>query len=285
MVTDNSGSSNSTSQTVTVNRQTFAPVPRFNITNVNLLTVSVDASDTTDDTGVRSYTWNWGNGASSTGSTATYTYPASGTYTITLTVIDIDDSSNSTQRSVSVSSFVKQSPVCGISSCTVSFLQVNCTSNSTDDVGITNYVWNWGNGLSVSGANRQVVSHNYSTANTFNIILTVSDGAGLTSTCSRTVTTRNPIIGSNNPPISRFGFWSDNLNINFWFGGWDTDGWIVSYFWDFGDGSNSTVIGPSRRYAAPGSYTVTLTVTDNRGATGSSSQIINVINPPRNFHV
>ena len=46
------------------------------------------------------------------------------------------------------------------------------------------------------------------------------------------------------------------------------DGTIVSWAWTFGDGGTSTAQNPSHTYAAPGVYTVHLTVTDNTGATG-----------------
>jgi len=49
--------------------------------------------------------------------------------------------------------------------------------------------------------------------------------------------------------------------------GSDPDGTIVSYSWTFGDGGSSTSQNPSHTYAADGSYTVTLTVTDSDGQT------------------
>ncbi|MFQ6116983.1 MAG: PKD domain-containing protein [Candidatus Bipolaricaulia bacterium] len=47
----------------------------------------------------------------------------------------------------------------------------------------------------------------------------------------------------------------------------DEDGEIVKFFWDFGDGAISEEESPSHTYSAPGEYVVTLTVTDDRGAT------------------
>ena len=49
-------------------------------------------------------------------------------------------------------------------------------------------------------------------------------------------------------------------------GSFDNDGTIVSYYWDFGDGNSSTLANPSNVYASSGSYTVSLTVTDDDGA-------------------
>src|SRR5690606_17063165 len=49
----------------------------------------------------------------------------------------------------------------------------------------------------------------------------------------------------------------------------DSDGTIASWAWNFGDGTTSTQQNPSHTYVAGGSYNVTLTVTDNGGATNS----------------
>ncbi|OFX88059.1 MAG: hypothetical protein A2W99_11090 [Bacteroidetes bacterium GWF2_33_16] len=49
----------------------------------------------------------------------------------------------------------------------------------------------------------------------------------------------------------------------------DSDGSIVSYLWNFGDGSTSTTANSTHTYTTAGTYTVTLTVTDNLGATGT----------------
>ncbi len=51
----------------------------------------------------------------------------------------------------------------------------------------------------------------------------------------------------------------------------DIDGTIVSYMWDFGDGNTGTGIAPSHTYGAAGLYTVSLTVTDDGGATDTAT--------------
>lgn len=54
----------------------------------------------------------------------------------------------------------------------------------------------------------------------------------------------------------------------------------VAYAWDFGDGSSGSGVTASHTYAVNGDYTVTLTVTDNGGATSSTSQNVSVANNP-----
>ncbi|MDM7859247.1 endonuclease [Alteromonas sp. ASW11-36] len=59
----------------------------------------------------------------------------------------------------------------------------------------------------------------------------------------------------------------------------DSDGAIVSYAWTFGDGSIASVMAPSHSYATSGSYTVTLTVTDDQGASDTASADVIVVAP------
>lgn len=55
---------------------------------------------------------------------------------------------------------------------------------------------------------------------------------------------------------------------------------ITHWAWDFGDGSSDTGQNPSHTYADYGDYSVTLTVTDTNGATGSKTKTVHVVAPP-----
>lgn len=59
----------------------------------------------------------------------------------------------------------------------------------------------------------------------------------------------------------------------------DTDGTITSYFWSFGDGSSASGAHTTHTYGTDGSYTLTLTVTDDRGAQGSAGATVTVTPP------
>ena len=84
----------------------------------------------------------------------------------------------------------------------------------------------------------------------------------------------------NAPPTASFTRSCTNLSCSFnASGSGDTDGNIVSYAWNFGDGSNGSGVNPNKTYATEGSKTVTLTVTDDDGATGTTSQTFTVTNP------
>lgn len=65
-----------------------------------------------------------------------------------------------------------------------------------------------------------------------------------------------------------FGYWSTDYEVTFdGSGSYDTDGYIVDYTWDFGDGTTGTGVNPTHIYTDSGTYTATLTVTDNDGLT------------------
>lgn len=57
----------------------------------------------------------------------------------------------------------------------------------------------------------------------------------------------------------------------------DTDGTIIGYSWTFGDGGNGAGVSTTHTYTVPGTYTVTLVVTDNLGATGTATASITVV--------
>ncbi len=65
-------------------------------------------------------------------------------------------------------------------------------------------------------------------------------------------------------------------NVNFDGSGSDDDGYIVSYSWDFGDGSSSSEVNPSHRFTKKGAYLVVLTVTDDGGLTATDEVPITV---------
>jgi PKD repeat protein len=89
---------------------------------------------------------------------------------------------------------------------------------------------------------------------------------------------------SNVPPIANFTYFpldpttADTIQFNDT--SVDLDGTIISWSWDFGDGSSSSLQNTSHKYADDGVYTVTLNVTDDDGAFGTKSLSISVSNVP-----
>jgi subtilisin family serine protease len=83
----------------------------------------------------------------------------------------------------------------------------------------------------------------------------------------------------NQPPVASFTYSCSGLTCNFTDTSTDADGTIVSREWNFGDHGMSTATNPSHTYGADGSYDVSLTVTDNDGASNSTTQSVTVSAP------
>lgn len=80
----------------------------------------------------------------------------------------------------------------------------------------------------------------------------------------------------NGPPLPDFDFTADRRTAWFVDDSVDHDGAIVSRKWDFGDGTTSTAIHPRKTWAADGTYVVTLTATDDKGASLSKAREVHV---------
>ena len=88
----------------------------------------------------------------------------------------------------------------------------------------------------------------------------------------------NPPV--NTPPVANFTSSVNGLTVSFTDSSTDADGSIASRSWNFGDGTSSTATNPSKTYTAAGTYTVTLTVTDNAGATHAKTASVTVAAAP-----
>ena len=159
---------------------------------------------------------------------------------------------------------------------TVSCTNLTCTfdgTNSSDSDGYVNaWAWDFGDGTTdtTSGS---VVTHKYANAGDVSTSLTVTDNGGATNSVSHTA---SPTPPPNSPPTASFTVSCTQLDCSFnGTGSNDTDGNVVGYHWDFGDGtapdttSGATV---THSYTSAGDYTVTLTVTDNQSGTGSATK-------------
>lgn len=82
--------------------------------------------------------------------------------------------------------------------------------------------------------------------------------------------------GTGGNPVANFTDSVSGLTVNFTNTSTDSGGTISAYSWTFGDGGSSTSASPSHTYTAAGTYTVTLKVTDNTGATNSTSKSVTV---------
>ncbi|HET6869722.1 MAG TPA: PKD domain-containing protein [Solirubrobacteraceae bacterium] len=243
--------------------------------------VAFEGSASNDSDGsILGYSWTFGDGHSGVGRTRSHTFWAPGTYTVTLTVTDNDFVSSSVAQQVTV-----------LAGPTAHFtlpdgrafdrtaIRFDATGSAGGGSGaaITTYAWSFGDGATGTGA---TPSHVYASPGSYNVKLTVTDGAGVSSSTTQTVKVLDQ------PPIAVFGSSpavpSPGQSVSFdGRGSSDPDGTIASYAWDFGDGGNGTGATPTHSYTGAGTYTVRLTVTDHAGQKATVSRDVTVYAQPR----
>jgi chitodextrinase len=152
-------------------------------------------------------------------------------------------------------------------------------SNSYDPDGtIVSYEWDFGDGTTGSGMN---IYHAYTSPGIYYVVLTVTDDDGATATDTAIVNVTGGTT-TNQPPVAVADPYYQTVGVGeyAWFSGsnsYDPDGTIVSYEWDFGDGSTGSGMNIYHAYSAPGNYTITLTVTDDQGAIGTDTCLVHVV--------
>lgn len=148
-------------------------------------------------------------------------------------------------------------------------------STASEGSSIIKFEWDFEND-GIIDAEGKNTSHIYNQKGTQTCKLIITDSIGMMSedTCLVNVINRRPItkftFAPSNPTIQ------DNVNITD--ASSDPDGTITSWFWDFGDGTNSTSQNPSHTYSQKGKWRIALTVTDDDGAKNSITQTVTVIN-------
>ncbi len=149
----------------------------------------------------------------------------------------------------------------------------DASASADADGTVASYAWDFGDGSTGTG---RTTSRTYAAAGSYTVRLTVTDDDGATGTTTRTVA----VAAANAAPTASFTSSSTGLVASFdATASADLDGTVASYAWDFGDGSTGTGRTTSRTYAAAGSYTVGLTVTDDDGATGTTTRSVTVTGP------
>jgi PKD repeat protein len=276
-VTDDRGATGTATRSVAVTAPNKPPTATFTSTPTDLV-LAVDGSASADaDGAVASWAWDFGDGGTATGRTATHTYAAAGTYAVKLAVTDDKGATGTSTTSVTVTAAapVDQPPTAAFTS-SVSALTASLDGRTSTDADgtVTAWAWDFGDGSTGTGA---TTSRTYAAEGTYTVTLTVTDDKGVTATTSSTVTVTRP---ANVAPTATFSIAANGLAAAVdASGSTDPDGSITAYSWDFGDGS-AAVTGrtATHTYAAAGSYPVTLTVTDDRAGTASTSSTV-VVTP------
>ncbi len=165
-----------------------------------------------------------------------------------------------------------------------SYISFDGSGSLDSDGKIVEYIWDFGDGIKDSGLYE---SHFYSAAGNYNVTLTVIDNEGESDVASIEITVTphqnespNAAINVNPMSVEIGQYVCFNASEST-----DPDGIIIEYTWDFGDGTKDSGMYSIYFYSSAGTYSVTLTVIDDEGASDNDSVSITVIEgeaPPQN---
>ena len=257
----------------------FTYTPWLGLTTEN---ITFDASDSYNPYGeITSYSWDFdesdGIQEDATGVEVTHLYITAGNYTVTLTVTGTGGTDT-----VSKNVTVKAPPVASFSYSSVSATEKNFTDTSTDLDGgdIIGWYWEFGDGTT---SLEQNPTHVYTSGEAdYTVTLAVMDNDYLVDTTSITVHAGSGPV--NIPPTADFT-WTLNSphEVQFNDTSIDSDGEIIGWLWDFGDGFASLLQNPKHNYSTDGTYNVTLIVTDDDGAGHIVSKPVTIQPPTADF--
>ncbi len=283
VVNDGLENSATVTTTATIEEVPDPPVAVINgpYNGIEKAPITFDASGSYDPEGTPLiYLWDFGDATVGSGLRPSHTYQADGVYTVSLIVNDgsLDSSPASTTAVIEAINIapvaVVNGPYAGTEGIAVTF----DSSGSNDPEGSTlSYRWDFGDGTSSGDRNP---SHIYQAGGVYTVSLVVNDGlldsSAAATTASIEEVNESPVAA---PGADRTVTTGEVVTFN-GSGSRDPDGTIVSYFWDFGDGTTGSGVSPSHTYASAGEYHVSLLVTDNQGGTGTGQAKVTVADPP-----
>ncbi len=151
-------------------------------------------------------------------------------------------------------------------------------SSASQGTGLT-HAWSFGDGTTPPEASQPNPTHQYATAGTFTVALTVSNANG------SNTRTRTAYVTIGNPPVAVVAATpvSGTAPLSVSFDGTGSTGASLTYAWDFGDpasgaANTSALSKPSHTYAA-GTYQARLTVSNGNGTSTSPPTTITVVPP------
>jgi len=262
-ILDSQGCGDTTQQTITISN--LPPISDFIYSPTNPITSDIIVFNSTSvdlDGYIVNWTWSFGDGSYSFNENTTHSY-TNGTYNVVLQVIDNEGLIDITNQSITVNNIPPTSdffyfPINPTTEDVIAF-----TSLSSDR-SIVNWTWNFDDGSYSYTVN---TNYSYSNNGTYNVTLTVTDNDGASDTSFKIINVSNvgPTADFTYLPVSPTT--SDVVQFNDT--SFDTDGIIVNWSWDFGDGNNSFLQNPTHQYTNNTVYNVSLTIIDDDGVNGS----------------
>ena len=252
-----------------------APVASFSsdvTAGTEPLTVSFTDSSTNSPA---KWVWTFGDNDYSSATNPSHTYTAEGIYTVTLTVTNSGGSDTVTKTGYITVSAVSV-PVASFTS-NVTTGSIPLTVGFTDASTNTPTAWSWSFGDG-STSTEENPSHTYTAAGTYAVTLTATNYGGGNSVTSTGYITATAAID----PVASFTSNVTTGSIPMSVGFTDTStNSPTEWTWTFGDGDYSYAENPSHEYTEAGTYTVTLTVTNDAGSdTVTETSYITVASVP-----
>jgi PKD repeat protein len=258
------------------------PQPRFSASAGSGTEVHLQAGLSNAPGGVFRYDWQLddpqeGKTLESTSPTLTHTFSAAGIYTVALTVFSANGTSAGTACKLTVP-LVDESPAAAFTApagvlAPGSSVPFDGSASTDEDGSIVAYVWSFGDGTApVIGAKP---SHVFAADGTYDVKLSVIDSGCMGASVTHAVHVDEPptasiAVSAPPTPVAESPISFEGA------GSADPDGEIKTYAWSFGDGGESSEANPAHTYSAPGSYEVTLKVTDSEGRTATATRTVAV---------
>ncbi|HRS58447.1 MAG TPA: PKD domain-containing protein, partial [Bacteroidia bacterium] len=265
VITSDKGCVASVVKTVNVNP---VPVAGFSANNVCDGQYVSFNNTSTISSGTMSYYWTFGDGNTSTSTSPSYLYASAGTYSVSLKATSDKGCVSTYNSSVTVYPMPTVSFTAN-NDCQGTAIEFKNTSSVSG--GSNSYYWTFGDGNS---SNNVSPYHTYSASGTYTVVLQATTDKGCIQTLSKQVTVY---------PLPVAGFSASNVcygtSTSFTNSSTISSG-TMSYLWNFGDNTTSTQTSPAHLYAAAGTYTVTLTVTSDKGCVSTISSQVTVYPMP-----
>lgn len=217
-----------------------------------------------------SWLWDFGDGTTSTLQNPTHTFTTTPTDSVSLSIVDFRGCSQ-TIKKANIQLFnaaMSANQTTGCNPFTVNFA---CSTP-----GVASYLWNFGDGTT-STANNPTHVFSVNGSHTITLIVTSIEGCSDTIIMPNYISVMGPQAAFNSPTPagcapSVVEFFDQSVG-------------AASWYWDFGDNTFSYIQNPSKIYAWPGQYTVTLTITAPNGCstTVSYPNYITVLGPGTTF--
>ncbi len=156
---------------------------------------------------------------------------------------------------------------------------VTANGSFDPDGTITAYTFTFGDGASTGDVPTPFGPHAWTAPGTYLVEVVVTDNQGATSRASARVSVVTDLPPHAVAKVSPDPPW--NLGTTFTFDGtasWDAEGPIAAYLWEFGDGTKATGSTTTHRYAARGTFDVTLTASDLAGQNDTVLTDVRVLN-------